>query len=70
MNRNTFVTLSLSAFGLVLVSFVLVGFSRIVLPYRVARSLAAPTMAVAAVLVAVLFVQSILAVTGLRPLEE
>lgn len=70
MRRSTFVTLSLAAFGLVLVSFVLMGFSRLVVPYRVARLLAAPTMALAAVLVVGLFVRSLLAVTGIRPLEE
>lgn len=70
MKRDTFVTLSLAAFGLVLVSFVLMGLSRLVVPYRLARVIATPTMLAAAALVAVLFVRSLLAVTGVRPLEE
>ncbi|WP_255195540.1 hypothetical protein [Halorarius litoreus] len=70
MHRDTFAKLALVTFGLILVSFVVMGFSRIVLPYRTARLLAAPTMSLAAVGVVVLFVQSVLAVSGLRPLEE
>lgn len=70
MRRATFGKLSVLAFGLILVSFVVMGLSRIVLPYRVARLLAAPTLLAGAALVAVLFVQSLLAVAGLRELEE
>jgi hypothetical protein len=70
MDSNRFVRLSLLAFGLVLVSFVVLGFSRIVLPYRVARVLAAPTLLAGAGLVAYLFVTAVLAVLGVRPLEE
>lgn len=70
MRRATFGKLSVLAFGLILVSFVVMGLSRIVLPYRVARLLAAPTLLAGAALVAVLFVQSLLVVAGLRELEE
>lgn len=70
MRRATFGKLSVLAFGLILVSFIVMGLSRIVLPYRVARLLAAPTLLAGAALVAVLFVQSVLAVTGLRELDE
>lgn len=70
MHRDTFAKLALVTFGLILVSFVVLGFSRIVLPYRTARMLAAPTATLAAVGAAVLFVQSVLAVSGLRPLDE
>lgn len=70
MHRDTFATLALVTFGLVLVSFVVMGFSRIVLPYRTARVLAAPTMVLAALGAVALLVTSVLAVTGLRPLEE
>lgn len=69
MDANRFARLSLLAFGLILVSFVLLGFSRIVLPFRTARLLAAPTGTVAIVLVAVLFVRAVLAWTGVRPLD-
>lgn len=70
MRRATFGKLAVLAFGLILASFVVLGISRIVLPYRLARILAAPTMLASTVLVAVLFVQSVLAVTGIRELEE
>jgi hypothetical protein len=70
MHRNTFATLALLAFGLILVSFVLMGFSRIVLPFRVARLLAAPTITVGALLVAYLFIESVLVTLGVRELEE
>jgi len=70
MHRDTFGKLALLAFGLILASFVLLGFSRIVLPYRVARLLAAPTITVGALLVAYLFVESVLVSVGVRELEE
>ena len=70
MHRNRFVLLALIAFGLVLVSFVILGVSRIVLPYRVARILAAPTMLAAFLLVCYLFVRAVLSVVGLSPIEE
>ena len=69
MDRNRFVLLSLVAFGLILVSFVVMGLSRIVLPYRTARLLSAPTMLLAALLVAYLFVRALLAWTGVRRIE-
>lgn len=69
MHRDTFVKLSVVLFGLVLVSFIILGFSRIVLPYRTARMLAAPTMLIAGLLAIVLFVQAILATTGVRDFE-
>lgn len=69
MKRSTFVLLTFAAFGLILLSFILMGFGRIVLPYRTARLLAAPTLALASVLVLVLLVRSTLAVLGIRELE-
>lgn len=69
MDRNRFVLLSLVAFGLILVSFVVMGLSRIVLPYRTARLLSAPTMLLAAVLVAYLFVSALLSWVGVRRIE-
>lgn len=69
MDQSRFVKLSLLAFGLILVSFVILGFSRLVLPYRTARLLSAPTMLLAAVLVAYLFVRALLAWVGVRRIE-
>jgi len=69
MDQSRFVTLAFVAFGLILVSFVILGFSRLVLPYRTARLLSSPTMLLAAALVAYLFVRAVLAWTGLRPIE-
>lgn len=69
MHRNTFARLALLAFGLVVVSFVVMGLSRIVLPYRTARLLAAPTTVLAALLVAFLFAYSVLVAVGARELD-
>lgn len=66
MRRGTFVKLAALAFGLVVVSFVILGFSRIVLSYRTARLLAAPTTILAALLVAGLFGYSVLVALGVR----
>lgn len=70
MRQNTFVKLSLLAFGLVILSFILMGTSQLVVTTRTARLLSAPTMLTAAALILVLTVQSVLAVAGIRPLEE
>lgn len=69
MRRDAFVKLSALLFGLVFVSFVILGFSRLVLPYQTARLLAAPTLLAASVLAAALLAQAVLAGTGLRDLE-
>lgn len=69
MRRDAFVKLSAVLFGLVFVSFVILGFSRLVLPYRTARVLAAPTLFAAGVLAAVLFGQAVLAGVGIRKFE-
>jgi hypothetical protein len=70
VNRTRFVKLSGLAFGLVFAGFVVLGFSRIVLPYRTARVLAAPVFLCATLLVAYLFVRAVGAWTGLWPIEE
>jgi len=69
MDAGRFTGLSLAAFGLILVSFVLLGFGRIVLPYRIARLVAAPTTLLAAVLVGYLLVRSVLSVLGISRIE-
>jgi hypothetical protein len=70
MHRNRFVSLALLAFGLILVSFVVLGVSRIVLPYRTARVLAASTTVAAFLLVCYLFVRATLSVLGVSPIDE
>ena len=69
MDRNRFAWLSLVAFGLVLAAFLTMGFGRLVLPYEVARMLAAPAMFGAAAMVAVLFAQAVLVFFGVREFE-
>ncbi len=69
MRRQTYGTLSVTAFALIVVSFVILGFSRIVLPYRIARLLAAPTLLVGFALVCYLFVRGLLSWVGVRPIE-
>jgi len=70
MRRNTFVKLSALALGLTLFSFVLMGLSRLVVSAETAKLLSAPTMLAAAALVVLLTARSVLAVSGVRPLEE
>ena len=70
MRRNTFVKLSALALGLTLFSFVLMGLSRLVVSTETAKLLSAPTMLAAAALVAFLTARSVLAVSGVQPLEE
>jgi uncharacterized membrane protein YGL010W len=70
MRQDTFVKLSALGIGLVLLSFVVMGLSRIVVGADAARLLVAPTMLLGAALIVFLTVRSVLAVTGIRPLEE
>ncbi len=70
MKRATFVKLSALAFGLVLVSFLIRGFSGLVLTSETAALLSAPTMLAGGALVVFLTLRSVLAVSGLRPLQE
>lgn len=65
MRRNTFVSRALLLFALVAASFVVLGFSRLVLPYRVARLLAAPLLFAGAGLAVVLLAQAALAALGI-----
>lgn len=70
MTPDRFVRLSGLAFGLILAGFVVLGFSRIVLPYRTARLLAAPLFGAAALLVAYLFVRSVAEKLGVWRIEK
>ena len=69
MKRGSFVKLSALAFGLVLLSFIIRGLSRLVVTVEPATLLSAPTMIAGAALVVFLTVRSVLAVSGLRPLQ-
>lgn len=69
MHRDAFAALGLAAFGLVLLSFVVLGFARLFVSYRVASYLSAPPALLAGALVLLLLVRSVLAATGIRPLE-
>ncbi len=66
---QTFLRLAVAAFGLILLSFVLLGFGRTVIDYRTARYLSAPTLFLGAAIVVVLFVQSVLTVLGVTRLD-
>ena len=69
MNRSRFVGLALAAFGLVFLSFVVRGTTRLIAPYDVAVALSAPILFAAAALLAVLVALAALDVTGIRRLE-
>lgn len=69
MRHQTYGKLAVLAFALVLVSFVILGFSRAVVGFRTAQLLAAPTTLLGFALVCFLFVRGLLAWSGLRPLE-
>lgn len=70
MKQSTFVRWGLLAFGLVLLTFVIRGSTRLFLGDRTAALLSAPVgLGALAVLVA-LFVAALLSVTGIRPMER
>ena len=69
MRRNQFVVRSLTALALVLVSFVILGFGRLLVSYRVARLLAAPTLVAAAAFALVVLTQAVLVAVGVREFD-
>ncbi|SIR50394.1 hypothetical protein SAMN05421858_2543 [Haladaptatus litoreus] len=69
MKKRTFVLLGFGTFALILLSFLLLGFGRLLFSYETARYLSAPTMLLSFALVLVLLVQSVLTVTGLSELQ-
>ena len=69
MDRSRFVGLALLAFGLVFLSFVVRGTTRLVAPYEVAVALSAPILFAAAALLVGLVGLATLDVTGIRRLE-
>ena len=68
MQEATFVKLSALAFALVALSFVIRGFSSLIVASETAAMLSAPTMILGGTLIVFLTVRSVLAVSGLRPL--
>jgi hypothetical protein len=69
MKQDSFVKLSALAFGLILLSFIIRGLSRLVVTVETATLLSTPTMVAGAALVIFLTARSVLAVSGLRPLQ-
>jgi hypothetical protein len=69
MNRSRFVGLALFAFGLVFLSFIVRGTTRLLASYELAVALSAPILFAAAGLLAVLVVLATLDVIGVRRLE-
>lgn len=70
MRQSTFVRLGLLAVGLALLTFLVRGPTRVVFGDRTAMLVSAPIGLVAFALLAVLFVVGLLAMTGIRPIEE
>ena len=70
MDRSGFVKLSIIAFGLVIVSFVVRGLSRIVLEVEVANLLQAPFALVGFGLLVYLFVRATLDAVGIWEVEN
>lgn len=64
MDRQGFVRLAMMSFALVVASFVVLGFSRLVVPFRTAQTLAAPIGIAGFVLVSYLFVRATLSALG------
>lgn len=69
MNQSRFVQLAAIAFGLILLSFVTRGVTRLLFDYTVAAYVSAPLFALAALLVVALLLRGLLDATGLLPLE-
>lgn len=69
MKQSTFVKLGLATFGLVGLTFVVRGTTRLIVGERVSMLLSAPFGLTALVLVVALFAIAVLAASGLRPLD-
>lgn len=70
MKQSTFVKWGLLSFGLVLLTFVIRGSTRLFLGDRIAAVLSAPVALSALLVLCVLFVAALLSVTGIRPMER
>ncbi|NUE03297.1 hypothetical protein HUB97_12475 [Halorubraceae archaeon YAN] len=69
MDRSRFVTLALASFGLIFLSFIIRGTTRIFLPYSISLALAAPVVLLAFGLMCYLFVWGVLDITGIRSID-
>ncbi len=69
MRQSTYVRLGLLAFGLILVTFVVRGTTRLVIGDGTSMLLSLPFGLTALALVCLLFTLALLSVTGLRPIE-
>lgn len=69
MKQSTFVRWGLFAFGLVLLTFVIRGSTRLFLGDRTSMLLSAPVGLGALLVLCILFVAALLSVTGIRPME-
>lgn len=70
MKQSTFVKWGLLAFGLVFLTFLIRGSTRLFLGDRTAALLSAPIGVGALLVLVVLFVAAVLSITGLRPMER
>ncbi|MFC6906390.1 hypothetical protein [Halalkalicoccus tibetensis] len=70
MKQSTFVRWGLGAFGLVFLTFVIRGSTRLFLGDRTAALLSAPVGLGALLVLVVLLVAALLSVTGIRPMER
>lgn len=70
MDQQGFLRLAVVAFGLVLASFLVLGFARLLLPYRTAQLLAAPVGVCGFLLAGYLFLRAVGAAIGVAPIED
>ena len=70
MKRSTFLSLTLVSFGLVLLTFVIRGTTRLVIGDRISLFLTVPIGLLALALVLLLFALAVLDVSGIRSLED
>ena len=70
MKRSTFLSLALVSFGLVLLTFMIRGTTRLVIGDRISLFLTVPIGLLALGLVLILFVLAVLDVSGIRSLED
>ncbi|MEM4781821.1 MAG: hypothetical protein QXG03_09715 [Halalkalicoccus sp.] len=70
MKQSTFVKAGLLAFGLVLLTFVIRGSTRLLLGDRIAAALSAPVALLALGLLVALVLAALLSALGIRPMER
>lgn len=70
MKQSTFVKLGITAFGLILVAFIIRGTSRLIIGDRIATGLSAPFGITAGLILVVLFATAILDKTGIKRMQR